>query len=598
MNVDRSALTALVLFGLLGLGFAVVALGLNREPKSTPAKKEEQFKGPELLPLPREVSTASRSVFITASAPGMSAEEIEKTVADQLQRVLLGLNGVASIYTRIRPGECRSELSLSPGVNEHLVRAAISERLAANRHLFPEGTLTHLNARDPDALPVSWIAVSDRSRSNLEVSDAVRNILLPSLLKIPGIADVELRGATNREIGVSISPQKMLALGLSMADVASVAAPMDLKTDQNLAKQLEQVKIGMRDGATIYLRDVATVSEEVVASGVAMFDGRRAVLSGIHLTDDANPMEVAARLNDRGLIDNMPEGMKVEMAADVFGQGAEHLLVEYQLPLGLPPAIFDERISRSSRLASQIGRIIALSPRTGQHASAWQLWIPLAAGHKLRSEEVQAEIRAIANQLPGIRPRICEVDSNSLPPRALGLLQVRIVGNDRETLNKWAREMVREGNVAKSQWNDIAADATELSSELKMQVDRDRAAALGVSARDIVETYTSATGKLRTSINGVGIKLTLALQVSNIETIGNLPIQTASGKSIIFKDVVRLEQISRPKLLERLDGHPCVTIVANPGTAVLDQARLKLRQLAEASGEALMLPQGYRIDGP
>ena len=61
MNVDRPALVALVLFGLLGLGFAVVALGLNRNPAAAPPKKAEpENKGPELAPPPRVVETVSR----------------------------------------------------------------------------------------------------------------------------------------------------------------------------------------------------------------------------------------------------------------------------------------------------------------------------------------------------------------------------------------------------------------------------------------------------------------------------------------------------------------------------------------------------------
>jgi hypothetical protein len=115
MNVDRSALTALVLFGLLGLGFAVVGLGLNREPAFAPEKKELEKKEPELLPLPRVVATAARSLYVEAAAPGLSVEEIEKTVAQPLERALSGLDGIHSVDTRIQRGR---NLALIPGRDE------------------------------------------------------------------------------------------------------------------------------------------------------------------------------------------------------------------------------------------------------------------------------------------------------------------------------------------------------------------------------------------------------------------------------------------------------------------------------------------------
>ena len=156
MSVDRSAIVALVLFGLLGLGFAATIEHLRKPlPLPPPTEVPPEFKGPELAPPPRELKAQAPTLYFSVAATGLLVEEIERTVAMPLERAFMELAGIDSVQSRIRQGSCRLTLAFAKGREFHLARAEAANLATGMAAHLPDGASPpRLEARAPHELPV------------------------------------------------------------------------------------------------------------------------------------------------------------------------------------------------------------------------------------------------------------------------------------------------------------------------------------------------------------------------------------------------------------------------------------------------------------
>lgn len=621
MNVDRSALSALALFGLLGLGFAVVALGLNREPKTMPAKKEEPTNGPELLPLPRELSTASRSIHVAYYSPFLSIGAVEKAVANYLEPFLQVPDGIVSIYTRVQPGECRCELRLLPGCDEHQLRTKIENQVKECQKFLPEVAQIQADARTPDALPVFWIAArDDGTHTEVELSDVLR-LEVRNSLSIPGIRDIEIRGDRQLQLTLHVEPEKLQAHNLRLRDVINAVSTADVALDEEGIKKLEGAVLAK----PILIRDVGTVVKGTRRNGFARFNGRRVVLAGIHLAAGANKQAVGAAVRSRLREAAIPEGITLEVVADATRLPDESVLVECRFPAGTTPDQLEDRTNDIERALREqlgqreLGEFLTVGPKPGEAEPTVQTLASRKIGHSLNRDEIQTRIREIAGNFPDVRVRTSAPESGSTLRSAALPIRLAIVGDDFDLLRNWTAEILRVANQDGTGLIDASSGSLTISSEMQIKIDRTRAAALGMSVREMLEAIETRTGIARHDssspdgtfsaavvtgarsvvVRGGSIAISYPDDPNQRpEDIGLLPFTTKDGKKVLLKELSKLERIESPALIERWNGHRCATIVANPAPGTeSDVAGAKLRKIAEEVRQKLKLPASCQIVG-
>lgn len=210
-----------------------------------------------------------------------------------------------------------------------------------------------------------------------------------------------------------------------------------------------------------------------------------------------------------------------------------------------------------------------------------------------RSQDVPGTMAVFVTQSPLFRRRGAFFGGTNL--------EVNVRGKDLETIRQVAERL--EGQLRAYPGTNFVNSSFEWGSpELQVMVDRDRAASLGLSAREvgyIVETAVGGTlaGRFREGGKELDIKLvSLERQRRRTQDVERTVFYTRAGVPLPLSEIVRVEPATGPTKVEHRDLDRAITLTVNVREAVpLEQA---LREVEEAIvGPARRaLPLGYTID--
>ncbi len=184
----------------------------------------------------------------------------------------------------------------------------------------------------------------------------------------------------------------------------------------------------------------------------------------------------------------------------------------------------------------------------------------------------QDVVRQIFPQLlsvPGVR-------AFAVNPQGLGRhgfsapLQMVIGGNSYEELSDWAQRVIARAGENPRLLN-VVSDFEETRPELRVEIDRDRAADLGISIEDVGRTLeTMLGGRFITTFDRGGKLYNVVVQAraSDRQTpsdISNINVRSQStGRLIPLSNVVSFRETAGAKTLNRVDRLRAVTISATP----------------------------------
>jgi CzcA family heavy metal efflux pump len=293
------AVTALSLFALI-LG----AWGAMRSPLDV---------FPEFVPSQVDVQT---------EAPGFAPEQVEQLVTKQVENAVNGASGIATLRSESIPGLSVVTITFTDGVDVHIARQGISERLSELGSSLPAGVgtpkLSPLVSSTMDLLKIGLL--SDKVDA-FALRDAADWVIKPRLLAVPGIAHVLVFGGDVRQIQIQPDMAKLASFGVTLtqlADAAHAALPMrgagfiDLAAQRVLIKSptpqpdidaISQAVVIERNATPILLRDLARVKmAPALKFGDALVMGKPGVMMSLASQYGANTLTstlaVEKALND------------------------------------------------------------------------------------------------------------------------------------------------------------------------------------------------------------------------------------------------------------------------------------------------------------
>jgi multidrug efflux pump subunit AcrB len=253
------------------------------------------------------------TINITASLPGTAPAQMETEVARKLENAVASLTGVKNIYTKVQDGTAivTVEFRLEKPTQEALddVRSAVSGVRADLPADLRDPVVTKL---DLAGAPILTYTVASSRMDDEALSWFVDNEVKKSMLAVRGVGAVNRVGGVAREVRVELDPARLLALGISAADVSrqlravQTDAPggradvggieqsvRTIATVQS-AEQLARLQLAMPDGRRVRLDQMATVTDTVaeVRSG-ALINGKPAVAFEIQRSRGAGETDVA-----------------------------------------------------------------------------------------------------------------------------------------------------------------------------------------------------------------------------------------------------------------------------------------------------------------
>jgi len=98
-------------------------------------------------------------------------------------------------------------------------RQVVAERLSTLSNQIPRGITPNITPLTSSASTVLGFGVTSKKRSLMELRTLVDWTIVPHLLAIPGVADVNVFGGEVRQFQVQIDPDKLLRYQLNINDV-------------------------------------------------------------------------------------------------------------------------------------------------------------------------------------------------------------------------------------------------------------------------------------------------------------------------------------------------------------------------------------------
>ncbi|HSR98493.1 MAG TPA: CusA/CzcA family heavy metal efflux RND transporter, partial [Kofleriaceae bacterium] len=274
-------------------------------------------------------------VNVITKAPGLAPEEVEKQITLPLERALNGTPGMISMRSESLFGLSLIYQTFDDDVDAFKARALVTERVTAAASDLPPGASAELA---PEYTPLGEIyqyrLASDR-HSLHELRSEQEWVLSTQFRQVPGVADVVGFGGYLPEVHVEVDPARLLAYGLTLADVRNALGKSNTNVgggflrhgDQEMvvrgvgnlssASDIQNIVLASKNGTPVTIGDVSRVIlSNVPRRGDAGLDGTREIIEGfVLLRRGENPSVVLDAVHRKVEVLNskiLPKGMVIE----------------------------------------------------------------------------------------------------------------------------------------------------------------------------------------------------------------------------------------------------------------------------------------------
>ncbi len=185
---------------------------------------------------------APPTIRITATYPGASAVAVEQSVATPVEQEVNGVEGM--IYMKssnTSDGRMQLDVNFAVGTNQDMANVLTQNRVSSAQARLPQEVIQQgvtVKKQSPSILMlISLYSPNGTYDANFLTNYCGIN-LRDQILRIPGIAQVDLFGGTDYGMRIWLRPDRMAKLGLTPSDVISAIK------EQNL--QAPAGRVGMR----------------------------------------------------------------------------------------------------------------------------------------------------------------------------------------------------------------------------------------------------------------------------------------------------------------------------------------------------------------
>ncbi|MBD9370268.1 efflux RND transporter permease subunit [Xanthomonas sp. XNM01] len=230
-------------------------------------------------------------------------------------------------------------------------------------------------------------------------------------------------------------------------------------------------------------------------------------------------------------------------------------------------------------------------------ATNFSQFVVLADDIQAREELRNWLLREVAPQFPELQMRVTRLENG--PPVGYPV-QFRVSGEHIEQVRAIAHR-VAEQVRANPHTTNVNLDWDEPSKVVRLELDQDRARALGVSTAQLSQLLTAQlTGYGVSTFRDDNELVQILLRGDaddrgRLEALGSLAVPTGDGGSVPLSQVARLEQGFEDGIIWHRDRLPTVTVRADLGDTLLPAAvTAQIDPTLDAIRDTL--PDGYRLE--
>lgn len=221
------------------------------------------------IPFPR--------IAVSIEAGDRPIDQMGAVITRPLEQAVRAVPGVTGLRSTTSRGTADLKVSFAWNSDMNLALQRTEAALARAATELPPGVTFQVRRMDPTVFPVAAYSLTSSRSGPVALRRYADVILAPMLTAIPGVARVDSLGGGRGEYRVEVDPERLRALGLSLADVSQALGAANVLeaagkledhgklyltlTDSHLSDpgDIEKVVIKSAGGGVVRLSDVASV---------------------------------------------------------------------------------------------------------------------------------------------------------------------------------------------------------------------------------------------------------------------------------------------------------------------------------------------------
>lgn len=165
-----------------------------------------------------------KQITIQTESPGFSAEHVETLVSQKIESSLSGLLGLNTLRSESIQGLSIVTAVFDEQSDIYRNRQLITERLSSLSSQLPEGVHTPMPIPlTSSSATVLTIGLNSEHKNLMQLRDLVDTLLVPRLLAVRGVADINIFGGEIRQVQIQLDPIKLQKFNLSINEVIKAA---------------------------------------------------------------------------------------------------------------------------------------------------------------------------------------------------------------------------------------------------------------------------------------------------------------------------------------------------------------------------------------
>ncbi|MBN9614448.1 MAG: efflux RND transporter permease subunit [Acidobacteriales bacterium] len=278
-------------------------------------------------------------VSVAWSYTGLNPEELEGRVTTPFEKAVTALvDNVQHIESTTVRGWVVVKIYLQPGASIDTANAQVSSTSQFMLKSLPPGILPpEIINFSASSVPILQLGLSGKGMSEQQLNDLGLNFVRPQLITSPGAIVPNVYGGKQRSVMIYLNPRLLQAKGLSPVDVLTAMSQQNVVQPGGTAKigrdeydillnsspltiaGIGDLPIRQANGSTVYIRDVATVTDgSIPQTNVVRQDGRRGVLLSVLKSGNASTLDVVDGIRNMlpRLKTTLPPELNIRMIGD------------------------------------------------------------------------------------------------------------------------------------------------------------------------------------------------------------------------------------------------------------------------------------------
>jgi len=243
---------------------------------------------------------------------GASPQEIETMITQPMEQALSTISNVKNIQSFSSEGNSTVFVEFNWGTNMDMAALDMREQVDLIKLYLPEDAKSPTVIKfDPSMMPVMQLALYG-GNDIVQLKNIADDVIKNRLLRLEGVAEVNVVGGLEREIDINVDPDKLAFYGLSMSQIAQTLQAENINLPGGTVAQgkkdylirttaqfedvseIENLPIPLPQGGSILLKNLADIKDtHAEVSTIARYNGKPSLALMIQKQSGSNTVQVA-----------------------------------------------------------------------------------------------------------------------------------------------------------------------------------------------------------------------------------------------------------------------------------------------------------------